>query len=173
MRHIFHYFPYDFSQKRGLNTSCSPGDPPSDLQNVKNSPEPPSPHTTPKMTSKPTKLIRNENIQFTATPCSRSELQEFTRPFLIVFLDGLTHAWNDNFSRHNEALCLRELRRILFCCVHGIVLHSCSQESVFTHRFRELRSFRFFLKIFRSKVEEVQTLRCASQAALERSMESR
>ena len=52
-----------------FETSCSPGGPPSDLQNVKNSPEPPTTVMTPKMTSKPTNLTRDENIQFTATPC--------------------------------------------------------------------------------------------------------
>ena len=51
-------------------TTCSPGDPPIDLQNVKNSPEPPSPRTSSKMGSKPTNLIRDENIQFTATTCT-------------------------------------------------------------------------------------------------------
>ena len=52
-----------------VKTSCSPGGPPSDLQNVKNSPEPPTTVMTPKMTSKPTNSIRDENIQFTATTC--------------------------------------------------------------------------------------------------------
>ena len=49
MRHIFTIFPEDFEQTRVfLKTSCSPRDPPRDLQNVKNSPEPPLPHTPPK-----------------------------------------------------------------------------------------------------------------------------
>ena len=52
-----------------LKTCCSPGDPPSDLQNVKNNLEPSSPHTSSKMGSKQKKIIRDENVQFTATTC--------------------------------------------------------------------------------------------------------
>ena len=76
--HFSKFFPDDFWQKRVfLKISCSPGDPPNDLQNVKNSPEPPTSYDPKKMTSKPTNLIRDENIQFTATPCRHSKFGTF------------------------------------------------------------------------------------------------
>ena len=68
--HFLQFFPKILIKNVFFKTSCSPGGPPSDFQNVKNSPEPPTTVMTPKVTSKPTNLIRDENIQFTATPCS-------------------------------------------------------------------------------------------------------
>ena len=60
--HFFHYFPDDFEQKRVfLKTSCSLGDSPSDPGATLTS------YDQKKKTSKPTNLIRNEYIQFTAT----------------------------------------------------------------------------------------------------------
>ena len=47
---------------------------PKTFQNVKNSPAPPSTDMFQKLDSKPTDLIRNENIQSTATPCRTSGL---------------------------------------------------------------------------------------------------
>ena len=69
-----------------MKTSCSLGDSPNDLQNVMNSLEPPSPHTTQKMTSKPTNLIRNENVQFTATTCIFLFLSYYFSFSLFIFL---------------------------------------------------------------------------------------
>ena len=67
----FYFFPVEFDQTRVfLKTTCSPTDPPSDLQNVKNSPWPTHFQSVPKMGSKPTHVIRDENIQSTATTCS-------------------------------------------------------------------------------------------------------
>ena len=56
-----------------MKTICSTEDSPSDLQNVKNSPEPPTTVMSSKMIFKPTNLIRNEKIQSTATTCIRSQ----------------------------------------------------------------------------------------------------
>ena len=53
-----------------LKTTCSPTDPPSDLQHVKNSPGPTLHRYVQKMGSEPTYLSRDENVQSTATTCS-------------------------------------------------------------------------------------------------------
>ena len=67
---VEHFFIFlVFCQKRAfVKTSCSPGYPPSDLQNVKNSEAPPTTVMSSNMGSKPTDLIRDDNIQSTATP---------------------------------------------------------------------------------------------------------
>ena len=65
-----HFFPTILIKSVFFKTTCSPRVPPNDLQNVKNSPGPARHWYGPKMGSKPTNLIRDENIQSTATPCS-------------------------------------------------------------------------------------------------------
>ena len=69
--HFYNFSRSFFVKKKSafVETSCSPGDPTNDLQNVKNSPEPPTTVLSPKMGSKPTNLIRDDNIQSTATTC--------------------------------------------------------------------------------------------------------
>ena len=91
----FYYFPDVFKQKRVfMKTTCSPRGPPIDLHNVKNSLEPPSPRTTPKMTTKPTNLMRNESIQFTATTYVKAAFEILRTIFLHVFsLSKRSHAW--------------------------------------------------------------------------------
>ena len=69
-----------FGQERVfMKTTCSPRDPPNDLSKCHEQPSAIHHRCVPKMTFKPTHLIRNENIQSTATTCSvvrRREVQE-------------------------------------------------------------------------------------------------
>ena len=70
MRHIFHYFPTMFTKHvLFLRLPDRPETLPVTIQNVENSPASTHLIRPPKMTFKPTNLIRNENIQFTATTC--------------------------------------------------------------------------------------------------------
>ena len=99
-----------------MKTTCSPRSPPIDFQNAKNSPEPPSPRTSKKkLGSKPTNLIRNENIQFTATTCN-SQLLLPKNGIRSSCIDGLCTSCSQTLSFKSlpfKFRCTSRVRRFL------------------------------------------------------------
>ena len=98
---IFDTFYRSFLVKKRVfvKTSCSPRDPPNDLRNVKNSPEPPTIDEAPKMGSKPTDSIRFDSVQSGATPC------EVVSPF-----------WDITLSIQSGVTVLRAVMACVFVC---------------------------------------------------------